>query len=408
MSIHRNFSRRGFLKGAAVAAGAAAGTRLAGRHWIEPARAGGNNSAFLIVHLNGGFNSVFPSADSFLGKTGTNFGITGANSVMDLGNGLSVDAASYGANLPQFALQNMATIGTRHGQSAHGAARTADWFQNNMSSPLQLAAAMGGDAAIKAVSLGGDAPGGTHNAVNGVSMQRINDMQSTIDALGGGTPNPTVPDRGIAATAIERAGQMSQRVAQQNPLAMVSAADGYGAAVETLRKPVKPFSFPDLATAYGKNANQTAVNDFTSRVMAAELMITAGANVAVVENGGWDSHGDRTAQNVRNKMNNDILPALSTFTQRMMVDAQRPVQNVTVIILGDFARSMEGSDHQPNLSVTVWGNNVKVGTTGKTSPTVALPGTTPGVGGLWSYLGALASIPDATNPFGPNPHPLVK
>jgi hypothetical protein len=74
--------------------------------------------------------------------------------------------------------------------------------------------------------------------------------------------------------------------------------------------------------------------------------------------------------------------------------------------MGDFARSLPGSDHQPNMSVTVFGKHVAVGTTGKTDANVGLSPSTPGMKGLWSYLAAVSGV--AANPFGANPHPLTK
>ena len=90
---------------------------------------------------------------------------------------------------------------------------------------------------------------------------------------------------------------------------------------------------------------------------------------------------------------------------RMIDPAQNPSQNVSLIIIGDFARSLPGSDHQPNLSVAVFGKNVARGTTGKVAANVSLPSGTPGVTGMWSYLAAASKV--ATNPFGANPHGLV-
>jgi hypothetical protein len=78
---------------------------------------------------------------------------------------------------------------------------------------------------------------------------------------------------------------------------------------------------------------------------------------------------------------------------------------VVTVILSDFSRSLPGSDHAPNLTATVIGNRVKQGTTGRVDGAVALPAGTAGIPGLWAYVAKVAGV--STEPFGPNPHPLV-
>src|SRR4051812_15105571 len=109
-------SRRSLFKGAAALAGAAAFSRAA------PAFAdAGDKSALLCIFLNGGYNSLFCSADSFV-PAGT-FGCSAGN-VKALANGLVVDNATFGT-LPQIALDHMASVGIRHGLTAHEAAQPA-------------------------------------------------------------------------------------------------------------------------------------------------------------------------------------------------------------------------------------------------------------------------------------------
>ena len=110
------FSRRSLLKGAAAAAGAAALARVAP---ASAQSAPADKPALLIVFLNGGYNSLFGSHDSFQG-TGA-FGCSAGNG-RDLGNGLVVDAATFGT-MPAFALSHMASVGVRHGMTAHEAAQ---------------------------------------------------------------------------------------------------------------------------------------------------------------------------------------------------------------------------------------------------------------------------------------------
>jgi hypothetical protein len=82
-----------------------------------------------------------------------------------------------------------------------------------------------------------------------------------------------------------------------------------------------------------------------------------------------------------------------------------PTRNVVVVLMGEFARSVPNSGHQPNLSATVIGKYVKQGTTGKVTSSVALPAGTPSTDGLWSYLSAVAKTP--TKLFGNNQHPTL-
>ena len=244
---------------------------------------------------------------------------------------------------------------------------------------------------------GGTVPGG-RDAENGVTLQTINDMKSTLAALGG-LNDPTLPNRDVAVQALGASQMMSAKTIVTSPRLTRNLGEGYGAAIETLKKPVKMFDYPALASAYGFAATTTAVNSFTTQIAAAELMFEAGANVAVAVNGGWDTHGDRDGSNVRNMMNTRILPPLRVFINRVVAD---PTRNINVVIMGDFARSLPGSDHAPGVSATVIGKNVRVGTTGRMDATVRLAAGTPQAMGLWSYLARLTNLP--TQPFGTNPH----
>jgi Protein of unknown function (DUF1501) len=394
------FSRRKLLQGAGAVAGGVAASKMTGG-LISPAFAqtAPEKSALLVVFLEGGYNSVFGSADSYA-PAGT-FGVTGTNQ-SNLGNGLVVDGPTFGTLSP-YALQHMATVGVRHGITAHGTAQNANFSDGSRSYALRLAAAIGGDAAIKAVQVGQRGVPGAKPAEGAVSLQVITDMSSTIAALGGAV-DPTIPDRAIAANGLLAARNMSARAVAGSPRMLTSMTEGYAAGIETLQKPVRPFNFADLTTAYGVAATTRTVNNFTNQILAAELMIQAGANVAVAMDGGWDTHGDTSANNVRNMMNTRILPPLKVFMNRMM---NRPDMNVGILIFGDFARSLPGSDHASSLSATVIGKYVKVGTTGKMSANVQLPAGTPSVPGLWSLLSEAMRVPTASNPFGANQHPSL-
>jgi hypothetical protein len=273
----------------------------------------------------------------------------------------------------------------------------------NQNAGLVLAKAMGGTGSIKAAVVGGnldsDIPGGN---VGGVSFQSITDLEKTIDALGGGVGGPRVPDRGISLAGVTGSEAMSRNHLDGSPASLESLENGYAAAIDTLKKPVQPFDLPTLKTAYGLPANQNTVRSFASKLAAAELMMRTGTNVVAMFDGGWDTHNDVDGVRVRNMMNSYVLAPLNTFLTRMVQD---PTRNVVVCLMGDFSRSLPGSDHQPNLSATVIGKFVKQGTTGRVDGNVRLTQTSAATQQLWAYIAAAAKTEGT--PFGANPHNLL-
>jgi hypothetical protein len=390
----RPLSRRRLLQGAL--AGALAGSRLPSAFAQEvPAQ----RSALLVVFTPGGYNSLFPSAGSFVGRS---FGVTAQN-VIDLGNDQIV--ANNFASLPPFALQHMASVGVRHGISDHIAGQRAAFSFNGASAPLALAAAMGGNASIKCAVVGGSMPPGPQAAVNGVSYQQIRDVGSTLAALGG-TTDPSMPDRAIAAANLERAQAMSKGSIDASPESLRTLREAFPVAVSTLRKPVEMLDVNALYTAYGVPRTQTAVNTPLAQFMAAELMMRAGANVVYMGLGGlltWDTHADSSGARARSLMDQNVMPGLRVFLSRMMT-AESSL-SVTTTIFGEFARSLPGSDHASVSSTTVIGPKVKVGTTGKVSQTVSLPENTGGIQQQWAMLANAVKAP--ANPFGADPHNLT-
>lgn len=403
----RNLTRRGFLKGVALGAGALAGARLSGDAWLPGAQAATNEKAALVViNLQGGYNAIFPSAGSFVG-TGA-FGVT-ADNVADLGNDLIVDRGSFGS-LPEFARTHMAAIGIRHGISDHEVALRSNFSDGTRNYAVALAAAMGGEAAIKVASIGAFIPLAPRPAMGDVSFQQITDMDSTIRALGGGPATPDTPGRNVAALAMAKAQAISKRKLDKNPGAMASFKDGYATSVETLSKPIKPFNFDEIASQYTgvTTGNSTAVDGFTSKMIGAELMIRAGANVVTLNdlnNSVWDSHGDQNGSVVRDTFARTIMPGLSKFCERMRSEPTLAAMNIVIAVLGDFARSLPGSDHQPNLTATVIGKYVKTGTTGRVSDSVNLPASAGNQLQFWAYLSSALKLQN--QPFGANPHALV-
>ncbi len=396
---HKNIiTRRDLLKLSAGTTGAIAlGGMMPSIFTPEAMAQTSAQSAVLVCFLPGGCNALFGSADSFSGA-GT-FGVTAAN-MLNLGNGLVVDSSFN--TLGAFAKANMASVGVAHGIAAHGSAKAAQFTLNNNNPVMTLAAAMGGSGSIKAANVGAEIAPGPQTAVNGTSLQQISDMKSTIDAMGGGAPDPTMPKRELAAKGISAAEIMSTSRLAGNPESLATVANGYKAAFDTLAKPAQPFNAQELMTAYGLTG--TAVGDMKSKFAAAELMIRSGTNVVTAVAGGglaWDTHGDTSGARARQKFVAEIMPGLKIFTDRMVTANS----NVTVIIFGDFARSLPGSDHASVTVATVIGPNVKLGTTGKVDAAVGLPGGTPTVNGMWGLVATLAKAPtSAIQAFGGNPH----
>lgn len=406
MSDHRHFSRRGFLRGVGIAAGAAVGTRIAGKEWEREARAAtGERSVVISVFLNGGYNALFSSADSFQGAS---FGVTN-NNVTQLQNGLVVDRSFADVGFNAAWMGRMVSIGNRHGSTDHGTAQRNNFSDGARSFPLRLAAAIGGDAPFKAVALG-NMPAGPNGAEDGVSMQRIETVNDAVNILTGGTPNTRIPARNIAAEGLTRANAMSGGAIGRNKESLVSYKDGYATQIDALRKPVKEVNVEEIATAYNRGLNTNfggGPDGMRSKALAAELMIRAGANFIYMQDGGWDTHGDRDGSNVRGMMRGRILPALKILTDRIAADPELDAMNITLMIHGDFARSLPGSDHAAGTMATILSKNTVQGTTGRLTGQVGFPPANGRQEQLWSYLAALSKVD--SNPFGANPYTrLVK
>lgn len=393
-------SRRSWLKGLAAITGSAIGTRVAGTSWLAPAKAApSGKSAVVSIFFEGGFNAIFASADSFAAKG--SFGVTATNA-KSVGNGLVVDASTIGT-LGDWALGHMAAIGNRHGATDHISAQRNNFKDGARSYAVQLAAAIGGDAAFKAIALGGLPVPGPSAAEGGVSHQLLRSMDDVAKALGVGPADPSRPARKAAATALAGAQKMSAGAIGANPRSLSFVKDAYDTDIASLNKAPLAIDVAKISQAYGVRGG--ALDAIPSKLAAAELMLRGGTNVITLGTDGWDTHGDRSGMTVRRRMTAEVIPALKTFLARLRSEPELAGLNVSVILHGDFARSLPSSDHATALSALVIGPNVKVGTTGKVSAEVTLPPSTGASREMWSYLAALAKVKE--NPFGANPHALV-
>ncbi len=390
------FSRRGFLKGLAAATGAAVGTRIAGGgSFVRNAFAAPEPASLVLIHFVGGYNAIWSSAQPLTGS----FGVTATNSTV-LGQGVSMDNVLADCLSP-FAKDHVATIGVGHGQSSHPGARRALWVDDNKDFGAELASAMGGTSATKAIISGSnDIDERVKAPVNGVAAQHVLDMQTYMDSIGAAAPGPRDPDRIVSLAGVTKAEAMSKNALDASPQSLLGLRQGYTDAISTLKQGPASFDLASLKTAYGLTG--TKIGSFASKLAAAELFVRTGVNMVTLFDAGWDTHGDIQGKRVRDQMT-ALAPAIKTFVDRMITaDAGR---NVVLCFMGDFARSLPGSDHQPNLSATVIGKYVKQGTTGKVNANVSIAGGAPGTKGLWAYLAAATKTPGT--PFGADPHKLV-
>ena len=405
--MNNGHSRRGFLKRLAVGAGALGASSLPGINLLGgKAEAAGEAEApaLFILNLIGGYNALFGSAGSFTGSG--SFGCATGN-VKKVGtSNLIVDNRTLGS-LSATTLNKMASIGVNHGITSHPSARMAHMFESDKSRLIKMSTALGGTAAVRCVNMGSVMPVGTHRAVGDVSLQQVRDLSTTIAVLGGAA-TANAPTRDMASKGLAAAAAMSKASLDANPSSAKSLIEGYPAASAQLAQDVVALNYAGMANGYGLTAGTngsfaTEVRGTTMQIMGAELMIRAGANLVIANQGGWDTHGDNDGSEVRNKLINDgTMAALKAFTDRTLAMTNR---NVVTVIIGDFARSLPGSNHQSNLTATVIGKYVKLGTTGRVDADVGLPSGSPGIQGLWAYLAAVLKLPTA--PFGANPHALV-
>lgn len=415
-------SRRGLLKGALAAGGAAMGARVAGP-LLGRAWAAQETSHVVNVFLNGGLNALFAGcANQF--TTSNVFDVTDSN-IKNVGNGVFTDASTLGT-LPDIALQHWAAIGMRHGNALHtlpenlnSGGERAILRNGNNCYLNQLAAYMGGDSSFKAVYFGDRAPMYQEQpAFQGVSLQRVSDLMDALHILGADAPKPNAPDRGLEGAALDAARSMSARQIQKSPERLTGLANAFGSAIDVLKRPPpKPVTFAEMNDAYGLD-NVTSVKTYASMFAGAEIMIRGGnTNVINITDFGavpWDFHQiDFTLRSSngtlsRNKFlghqggfGESRLAPLRTFLSRML---NLPDRNVVVTVTGDMVRLPNG-DHGDGTVAIVFGKYVKQGVSFPVDSKALFPSNTPGVQAFWAAVAKAARVPGT--PFGNNPHPLI-
>src|SRR4030095_13358368 len=347
LMTEKTISRRTIIQGSAALAGALALGNLGEALGSEPKE----RPTLVIFWLNGGPAGLFNSANSFLRSGG--FGVTEQN-VSDLGNGLFVDAGSFGS-LSVAARSHMASVNFRHGiLRPHDHARAAVLQAGQRSQLLRLAAVMP------------EAP---------IRCAVVNDL---------GFP------KGVSALAPSEGGASLERVLD---VAVV--------APRLSRTKVK-----EGPTAYGMPHDQPSVKDQRSTFAAVELLVHAGASVIFAQpaytgraDRQFDTHDDENGSAARAVML-PITPSLTTFLDRTLALRGR---NVVTLLVGEFSRTIPKSDHEPGGTATVIGKYVKTGTTGPQNADGSPPENAPPTESLWAYVAAALDVGGA--PFGRNPNP---
>jgi len=346
MAKHK-ISRRTILQGSAALAGTLAlgrwGDVLGGKSIERP--------TLVVFWLNGGPAGLFNSANSFL-RSGA-FGVTEQN-VRDLGNGLFVDAQSFGS-LPSAALSHMSSINFRHGiLRPHDHARAAVLQEGSRSQLLRLAAEMP------------EAP---------VRCAAVNDIGFPV---------------GVTSTVPAENGATLERVVD----------------VAAVMKQLPTKKVKEVQGVYGMPNDQLAINDQRSTFAAVELLVHTGTSVIFAQpaytgrkDRQFDTHNDDAGTASREVMM-PITPALRIFLDRTLSMRGR---NVVTLLVGEFSRTIPKSDHEPGGTATVIGKYVKTGTTGPQSADGAPPENAPPPAALWAYVASALRI--SGTPFGRNLYP---
>jgi hypothetical protein len=342
--------RRRVLQGGAAFAGAL----LLGR----PGRGGESepqeHPTLVVLWLNGGPAGLFNSADSFLASGA--FGVS-ADNVRSLGNGLFVDAGSFGA-LPAPALAHMASINFRHGiVRPHDHARAAVLEDGPRSQLVRLAALM------------------PTTPAPALRCAVVNDLGLPV---------------GVAANPLSQGTASLERVL--DTAAAARSLDARRA--------------DEVRAAYGVPPGTTSVRDQRSTFAAVELLVHAGSSVIFAQpaytgraDRQFDTHEDEAGTAAREIMA-PITPSLSTFLERTLA---LPGRNVVTLLVGEFSRTVPKSDHERGGTATVIGRYVKTGTAGPQRADGAPPEQAPPPEGLWAY--AAAALRLSGSPFGRNPNP---
>lgn len=415
----KNLSRRGLIKGALGIGAAAAGARLVGP-FVGEAAAAIEPSHFVHVFFHGGINALFTGcAQQLRGK----FSTTDTNMVA-VGNGVHTDKATFGT-LPKIALDHWAGIGVRHGDANHTVPENRNgggemaMIRNGANNYLtELAAAMGGDSAFKAVLLGRRSQDyGVYApwpAVNGTSLQRISNLRDALNAVGADTPNPNAPDRVRLASTLEAAEEISQRQIATNPGRLASLSESYDAAVASLKKPLPPpVSYEEVNTAYGLGGRTAIVpggaTSFAAQFAMAEIMIrAAGTNVVHISDFEpmWDFdanvNGPRSRDRFMGTGTYGRLAPLRTFLDRML---NFPGKNVVVAVSGEFVRETTGHGHGAGVVAAVFGKNIKQGLSFPCNELARFSTNTPPTKAFWAGIAKACGVQG--QPFGANPHALL-
>lgn len=340
-------TRRTLLKTGAVLAGALAlgDFELQAKVPRAPER-----STLVVLWLNGGPAGLFNSADAFLGNGA--FGVT-PNNIRALGNGLSVDAGSFGA-LPAVALAHMASVHFRHGLYSHSDARQAVLQAGSRSQLLRMAAAM---------------------APSRVPCAIVNSLGLPV---------------GVTATPSTESGIGFEHIVK----------------FDDARRSLPAAERDAILSVYGVPGRNVAIDSERATFAAVETLVREGAGVVFAQpayNGRqdrqFDTHHDDAGTLAREIMA-PLIPSLGAFLSRVLAF---PDRNVVTLLMGEFSRTIPGADHAQGGTATVIGKYVRTGATGRQRPDGSPPEDAPPPEALWAYVAAALGVGEAV-PFGANPH----
>ncbi len=382
-------NRRQLLKGI----GAVGGASMLGLPRNALGADDGKQNVLLWVFMNGGYAPIQTSAASFLTNPDlVRFGCTAANTVIM--NEISYDKSTFGT-LPQVALDRLACIGTE-GASNHNSGKHF-WLEDGVPTPQKLAAAMGGSAAIKAAQIGA-VTGAETGTVDGVSLERVNDISSALKALTGAGQIILPEWRSGAGAVLQKTMERNQALAASNATNLKSVTNGYRNLIKSMTTPVEQFDANSIMTAYGMK-DAAIGNDLSSKLAAAEILFRSGVKVVCVGEGDgtyWDTHDDNDGSRQRGYFTK-MMPGLNTFCSRMLGTAGF---NVTIAFISEHSRIPLISNHGPHLSTIVISDRAIGGkSTGITDKDgLVINPTKPKA--MKAALGELCGLSGSANPFG--------
>ena len=381
-------NRRQFIQGVS-AVGAAS---LMGIPRIASAQVDGKESVLLWIFMNGGYAPTQTSAASFIGNAPlVRFGCTADN--MTVRDEVSFLTANFG-QLPEKALSRLACIGSI-GASNHNSGKHF-WEGSEGPTVQTLAAAMGGNAAIKAAKVG-DVTGSPGGSSRGVSLEQVNSMSTALETLTGKGQIILPDQRPIVGKLLNSSYLASKPLFDRNPNNLKALASGYENLINSMSSPVDEVNQAEITMAYAGAQD----GGLSQKLGVAEALFRSGVKVVCVGEGAgtyWDTHDDNDGS--RQKAYFSLMtPGLTTFCNRMLGTTK---YNVTIAFVSEHSRIPLISNHGPHLSTIIISDNAIGGkSTGITDNEGLVYDADKKPEKVWkAALGELCGLTGSANPFG--------